>query len=206
MRHIGKWLAKVLGTALSIVLVFVMLPYASRLAAQFMPDMSGVALTTSATLARELRTSARLETTTVDEKGVITSSTSAFLLGVVQSVAIPYDYHASVGIDLSNVQLSVSGNTITFLLPELEVLSDSLTPDFTQATINDTWYTLTDTRRQQLLDDEQAARRAAALSDESSETAWNNTLEVFEQYIAKWISLGNSHLTYRYERISVAQE
>ena len=206
MKHIGKWLAKVLGTALSIVLVFVMLPYASRLAAQLMPDMSGAALTTSATLARELRTSARLETTTVDEKGVITSSTSAFLLGVVQSVAIPYDYHASVGIDLSKVQLSVSGNTITFLLPELEVLSDSLTPDFTQATINDTWYTLTDTRRQQLLDDEQAARRAAVLSDESSETAWNNTLEVFEQYIAKWISLGNSRLTYRYERISAAQE
>ena len=148
MKHIGRWFAKVLGSALCIVLIFVMLPYASRLAAQWMPDLSGAALTQSATLAREIRSSARLETTTVDEQGVLTSTTTAFLIGVVQSVAISYDYHASVGIDLSKVAMDVSGNTITFYLPEPEVLADSLTPDYTNSTINDTWYTLTDERRQ----------------------------------------------------------
>lgn len=69
MKHIGRWFAKVLGSALCVVLIFVMLPYASRLAAQWMPDLSGAALTQSATLAREIRSSARLETTTVDEQG-----------------------------------------------------------------------------------------------------------------------------------------
>ena len=103
MKRFGSWLAKVVGTAVVIVLVFVLAPYASRLAQQWLPDLSGAAITESATLAREMRASARLETMTVDEQGVITSSTSAFLIGVVQSVAITYDYHASVGIDLSKV-------------------------------------------------------------------------------------------------------
>ena len=113
MKRFGRWLAKVVGTAVVMVLVFVLAPYASRLAQQWLPDLSGAAITESATLAREMRASARLETMTVDEQGVITSSISAFLIGVVQSVAITYDYHASVGIDLSKVQVAASGNTIT---------------------------------------------------------------------------------------------
>ena len=203
MKRFGRWLAKVVGTAVVIVLVFVLAPYASRLAQQWLPDLSGAAITESATLAREMRASARLETMTVDEQGVITSSTSAFLIGVVQSVAITYDYHASVGIDLSKVQVAASGNTITFRIPAPEVLSDSLTPDYSKSVINDTWYTLTDVRRQQLLDDEQNARRAAVTADQSSnDAAWANTLNVFENYIAKWISLGNSRLEYKFERLT----
>ncbi len=206
MKHVGRWLAKVLGSALCIVLVFVTLPYASRLAAQWMPDLSGAALTQSATLAREIRSSARLETTTVDEEGVLTSTTTAFLIGVVQSVAISYDYHASVGIDLSKVQLAVSGNTVTFYLPQPEVLADSLTPDYENSVINDTWYALTDVRRQELLDEEQLARRNAVTEDQaSSQAAWENTVSVFEGYIAQWMQLADSRLTFRYEPLSSAQ-
>lgn len=201
MKHVARWFAKVLGSALCIVLVFVMLPYASRLAAQCMPDLSGAALTQSATLAREIRSSARLETTTVDEQGVLTSTTTAFLIGVVQSIAIAYDYHASVGIDLSKVQLQVSGNTITFYLPQPEVLSDSLTPDYTRSTINDTWYTLTDERRQELLENERQARRAAATDDQST-AAWENTVTVFEEYIAQWLRMANSNLEFRFEPLA----
>lgn len=205
MKSIGRWFAKSLGTALSIVLVFVTLPYASQLAARLMPDLSGAALTESATLAREMRASARLETSRVQESGVLTSTTSAFLLGVVQSVAIPYQYEASIGIDLSQVQLEVQGNEIVFHLPPPQVLSDSLTPDFTQAVIQDTWYALTDVRRQELLEKEQQSRRAAALADAgSADMAWAHTAAVFESYIAQWISLGNSRLTYRCEPLPVS--
>ncbi len=202
MKRFGNWLAKVVGTAVVIVLVFVLhlTPPGWR---ESLPDLSGAAITEFATLAREMRASARLETMTVDEQGVITSSTSAFLIGVVQSVAITYDYHASVGIDLSKVQVAASGNTITFRIPAPEVLSDSLTPDYSKSVINDTWYTLTDVRRQQLLDDEQNARRTAVTADQSSsDAAWANTLNVFENYIAKWISLGNSRLEYKFERLT----
>ncbi len=206
MKHIGRWFAKVLGSALCIVLIFVMLPYASRLAAQWMPDLSGAALTQSATLAREIRSSARLETTTVDEQGVLTSTTTAFLIGVVQSVAISYDYHASVGIDLSKVAMDVSGNTITFYLPEPEVLADSLTPDYTNSTINDTWYTLTDERRQALLEEERLTRRAAVTQEQSSaQAAWENTVAVFENYIAQWLQLANSRFVCRYEPLQTKE-
>lgn len=206
MKSIGRWLAKSLGTALSIVLVFVTLPYASQLAAHLMPDLSGAALTESATLAREMRASARLETSRVEESGVLTSTTSAFLLGVVQSVAIPYRYEASIGIDLNQVQLEVQGNEIIFRLPAPQVLHDSLTPDFTQAVIQDTWYALTDVRRQELLEKEQQERRAAALADAgSADMAWAHAAAVFESYIAQWISAGNSRLTYRCEPLPVPE-
>lgn len=205
MRHVGRWFAKVLGSALCIVLVFVMLPYAGRLAAQWMPDLSGAALVQSATLAREIRSSARLETTTVDEEGVLTSTTTAFLIGVVQSVAISYDYHASVGIDLSKVQLDVSDNTITFYLPAPEVLSDSLAPDYTRSTINDTWYTLTDERRQELLEKERLTRRAAVTEEQASaNAAWENTVAVFENYIAQWIQLASNRFECRFEPLDTA--
>lgn len=205
MRHVGRWFAKILGSALCIVLVFVMLPYAGRLAAQWMPDLSGAALVQSATLAREIRSSARLETTTVDEEGVLTSTTTAFLIGVVQSVAISYDYHASVGIDLSKVQLDVNDNTITFYLPAPEVLSDSLTPDYTRSTINDTWYTLTDERRQELLEKERLTRRAAVTEEQASaNAAWENTVAVFENYIAQWIQLASNRFECRFEPLDTA--
>ena len=171
-----------------------------------MPDLSGAALTQSATLAREIRSSARLETTTVDEQGVLTSTTTAFLIGVVQSVAISYDYHASVGIDLSKVAMDVSGNTITFYLPKPEVLADSLTPDYTNSTINDTWYTLTDERRQALLEEERLARRAAVTQEQSSaQAAWENTVAVFENYIAQWLQLANSRFVCRYEPLQTKE-
>ena len=83
------------------------------------------------------------------------------------------------------------------------MLSDSLTPDYSKSVINDAWYTLTDVRRHQLLDDEQNARRTAVTADQSSsDAAWANTLNVFENYIAKWISLGNSRLEYKFERLT----
>ena len=205
MRHVGRWFAKVLGSALCIVLVFVMLPYAGRLAAQWMPDLSGAALVQSATLAREIRSSARLETTTVDEEGVLASTSTAFLIGVVQSVAISYDYHASVGIDLSKVQLDVSDNTITFYLPAPEVLSDSLPPDYTRSPINVTWYTLTDERRQELLEKERLTRRAAVTEEQASaNAAWENTVAVFENYIAQWIQLASNRFECRFEPLDTA--
>ena len=66
----------------------------------------------------------------------------------MQTVKINYDYDASLGIDLSKVTASVTGNTITFSLPPIEVLSDSLTP--TEVQVDQVLFDLKEDRRQAL--------------------------------------------------------
>ena len=197
MKAFLKWLGRVIGTALCLVLVIVMLPYASRWAAQIIPDLTGAAMTTSATLSRKLAQSARLECIQADREGVLESTVDALLIGTVQSVQIAYDYHASIGIDLSKVEVRVEGSRITLALPEMEVISDSLTP--TQIDRKDFWYPLTDERREKLLQDEREACRAAELEAAKTDEGWAYVIAALENTISGWIGAESPRLTIQYE-------
>ena len=197
MKAFLKWLGRVIGTALCLVLVIVMLPYASRWAAQIIPDLTGAAMTTSATLSRKLAQSARLECIQADREGVLESTVDALLIGTVQSVQIAYDYHASIGIDLSKVEVRVEGSRITLALPEMEVISDSLTP--TQIDRKDFWYPLTDERREKLLQDEREACRAAELEAAKTDEGWAFVTAALENTISGWIGAESPRLTIQYE-------
>lgn len=197
MKKFLSWLARVAGTALSLVLVIVMLPYASKWAAKLIPDLSGAAVNTSVTLSQKLSQSARLECVQVDVNGVLDSTTNALFIGTVQSVQIAYTYHASIGIDLTKVQIRTEGNTVVLELPAMEVLSDSLTP--TEIQRSDFWYPLTDERRQQLLNDEQEARREKHLAEvSSSEEGWDYVINALNSTIAAWSDI-DQRVTFRYE-------
>ena len=197
MKAFLKWLGRVIGTALCLVLVIVMLPYASRWAAQIIPDLTGAAMSTSATLSRKLAQSARLECIQADREGVLESTVDALLIGTVQSVQIAYDYHASIGIDLSKVEVRVEGSRITLALPEMEVISDSLTP--TQIDRKDFWYPLTDERREKLLQDEREACRAAELESAKTDEGWAYVTAALENTISGWIGAESPRLTIQYE-------
>lgn len=197
MKRLMKWLGKLIGSALTLTLVIALLPYASRLLSAMLPDLSGAATTLSATLSRHMQESARLETSAVEEEGVMTSTTDALLLGEVQSVDVRYTYRASLGIDLRKAQLQVSGNTVTLLLPDVEVLSDSLTPE--EIVRRDFWYPLTDERLQTLLQQEQERCRAYYLAaNEANEQAWENTISALEHTIGQWIALSSSGVELHY--------
>ncbi len=197
MKRFLAWFARVIGTALSLVLVIVLLPYASKWASKLIPDLSGAAVNTSITLSQKLSESARLECIQVDVNGVLDSTTNVLFLGTVQSVQIAYTYHASIGIDLTKVQIRTEGNTVVLELPEMEVLSDSLTPTTIQR--NDFWYPLTDERRQQLLNAEQEARREKHLAEvSSSEDGWDHVINALSTTIAAWSNI-DQRITFRYD-------
>ena len=205
MKALLRWLGRTLGAALTLVLVIVLLPHASRFASSVLPDLSDTAVTASATLARNLQQSARLETTLAEEEGVLESSTNALFLGQVQQITVHYTYRASLGIDLSKVQVKVAGNTITLLLPEMEVLSDSLTPE--EIRKDDFWYPLTDERLQALLAQEQERCRAYYLEEYShSDQAWADAIAVLESTVSQWITLGNDRFTIEYAPLAQAGE
>ena len=205
MKALLKWLGRTVGSALTLVLVIVLLPHASRLMNSILPDLSGAAVTVSATLARNLQQSARLETAIAEEEGVLESGTEALFLGQVQKVTVRYTYRASLGIDLSKVQVKIAGNTITLLLPEMEVLSDSLTPE--EISKDDFWYPLTEERLQTLLAQEQERCRAYYLEEYShSDQAWADAIAVLESTVSQWIALGNDRFTIEYAPLAQAGE
>lgn len=198
MKKLLRYLARVAATALTIVLTVVLLPYASRWASSILPDLGGAALNTSILLSHQMQESARLETATVEDEGVLNASTSAMFLGTVQNVTIQYVYRASLGIDLRKVEIKVEGSTVTLLLPEIEILSDSLTP--VQTVKDDFWYPLTEERRQKLLQDELDKCRERCLTEyAASDEAWQNTVSALSDTVSAWVSTGG--VTIRYERM-----
>lgn len=151
------------GTALSLVLVIIMLPYATKWIGKLLPDGSRNAITVSAVLSRQMEASSRLETAKIEDEGVISSSVDALFIGQVQNVVIQYRYEASMGIDLKKVKMQILGNVLTLELPPVEVLADSLTPLNVER--NDFWFPLSEERRMKLLEDERLKCRAHYLEE-----------------------------------------
>ena len=151
------------GTALSLVLVIIMLPYATKWIGKLLPDGSRNAITVSAVLSRQMEASSRLETAKIEDEGVISSSVDALFIGQVQNVVIQYRYEASMGIDLKKVKMQILGNVLTLELPPVEVLADSLTPLNVER--NDFWFPLSEERRLKLLEDERLECRAHYLEE-----------------------------------------
>ena len=188
-----RFVLRVLSTALILTLTLVLLPHVTRLAGRLWPDP---ARTTRASevLRHQLTQTARLETLTVDDEGVMTSTVQAALIGEVQRVTIHYDYHASIGIDLEKVRVSAEGGELTVLLPPLEILSDSLTP--TQVDRNDFWYPLTEGRRARLLEAERTSRAEASLAEaRDSASLKEETLGRLQQLITSWLGADTWLLT-----------
>lgn len=187
MKRFLHWLGRVIGTAVTLVLVIVLLPYVSKLASAFLPDLSGAAVNATVLLSHRMESSARLETAVIEDESVLNATTNAMFLGQVQSVNIQYVYRASIGIDLKKVQITLRGQTITLTLPPLEVLSDSITP--IQVEKDDFWYPLTEERRQKLLDEELAQCRQRCLEEYlTSPEAWDSTVSAVESTVSGWLS------------------
>ena len=180
-----RFLLRIVSTALIISLVLVFLPRLTRLVGRLWPDPARTERV-SELLSHELKDSARLETLTVDDRGVLTATVQAALIGEVQRVTMDYDYHASVGVDLTKVRLSAEDGILTLYLPPFEILSDSLTP--THVDRQDFWYPLTEKRRAQLIEEEKASRADAILAEViSSDDVWNRTVGTLSGLIRSWM-------------------
>lgn len=205
MKAFFRWLAKIVGSALTMALIFVMLPHVSRFIAKIMPDESGAAIRASAIIASRLEEGARLETLHVDEDGVLNYDIQAAFLGSVATINISYQYEASFGIDLSQVQMQVDGNSLTFRLPEVKLLQDAITPLDTYR--NDFWYPgFSDNDYVKLLENEREARRAVYLTGDQSAAVQTATQKAFENTISSWLKELNANVSFNYEFMATIEE
>ena len=198
MKRIGKWLAGVFASALSLVLAVVLLPYASKLAAKLMPDDSAAAIRASAVLSQKLEETAMLETMHVSEEGVMQYEIKAAFIGTVASIDAAYTYEASFGIDLKEVKLDLSGDTLTLVLPKPTLILDSLTPTNIQ---RDTalYPYLDDNDVQQALENQRLECRERYLSGDQEEALWNATVASMESTVSKWLEEASLYTSVQYK-------
>lgn len=203
MKRIGKWLLGLISSALTIVLVIVLLPYATKWVARVMPDESAAAIRASVVLSQELSQSAKLETLHVTEAGALNYEVKAAFLGTVASITAEYTYEGSFGIDLRRVTMTRSGTVLTLTLPAPELLLDSLSPS--DITRDSALYPyLDDNDLQRVLAEERQNCRARYLSGDHADSLWDATVAAMEQTVAQWLGdVGN--FTIRYERAEATQ-
>lgn len=198
MKSFFRWLGKVIGSALTIILVIVLFPHISKLVARLMPDESGAAIKASAILAQRLESSARLETLKVQEEGVLNYDIQAALIGSVANINASYVYEASFGIDLSKVLLQPSGDQLVFILPEPELIQDNLTPK--EVYRDDFWFPgFSDSDYEKLMENERVARRDIYLNGEKLEQLKAATIAAFESTIQVWLQDVDAALSFQYE-------
>ena len=203
MKAFFRWLGKIVGSALTVVLVIVFFPYISNWAAKLMPDESGAAIKASAILSSKLENSARLETLCITEEGVLNYDIQAALIGSVANINVSYVYEASFGIDLSKVEMQINDGVLTFFLPAIEVLQDSITSQ--EVYRDDFWYPgFSDADYAQLLETERIARQDHYLSGEKQQQLWDATVTAFEQTISAWLKNVDGNLTFQYQQAEMA--
>lgn len=199
MKGILKWLGRVVGTGIILVLVIVLTPYAAKLADMILPDISGASVKYAAILSQHMEDSARLETLVVTGEGAVNAEVDALFLGTVSSVNATYAYEGSYGIDLSKVQLTVQGNTIIFLLPAPEVLRDHIElGEVYRSGILDRAVRIEDTELQALLEGEYVKWRDQYLTGENAAELRDATIRALEGTIAQWMSQANGRIDYEF--------
>ena len=159
---------------------------------QLLPDVTGRTEREAVVLKQYLKDSKRLETLTVDEEGRIETSTNVVLLGTIGSKKIQYRYTASVGIDLTAVDVTAEGDTIIFTLPDPVILNDSIEPIKIEK--NDFWSHAVDKKTESILEEEKTACRERYLTeDKYRQRIREATHRAFEETIITWMDINREN-------------
>ena len=199
MKTVLNWLGRIVGGGVTLVLVIVLTPWLTTAAQYVLPDISGAHVRSAAILSQQMQQSARLETLQVSGEGAINAEVEALFLGTVSSLNATYAYSGSFGIDLSRVQVEISGSRVTFVLPQPELIIDSISIiDIYRNGSHDRAVRTDDKELQQLLDAEKEKWRDQYLTGEHAPALQEASIAAFETTIAQWMSSTNARLTYDY--------
>lgn len=195
MKAILKWLAGVVGTVIALVATIALLPYGSDLVNAIMPDVTSAAERTAAVLSSKMVEKTRLESIFVTETGTVNHE---FVLYSVSmgNVTFDYEYSASFGIDLSKVQMIVSGGRIVFLLPEPELILDSL--DTSNNSVRAPLVHISNEDFNGLVEQERIRCRERYTSGEKRQELWDASVRAMQNTVEMWLTEVDSRLTFEY--------
>lgn len=193
MKKTGKWAFSVITKVIVIILVILLLPYARDLYRLIAPNVTGEILTQSKIIEQKLESSQRLEVTTVEEEGLIESKTNVIIFGTVGTTTIRYRYTASIGIDLKNVIMTPEDDRIVLLLPEAEVLNDSI--EAIEINKHNLFSKAIEKSVETLLAEQRVKCREEFISEkEHADKIRNDAILAFNETICKWLdNYGERH-------------
>ncbi len=193
MKKTGKWAFSVITKVIVIILVILLLPYARDLYRLIAPNVTGEILTQSKIIEQKLESSQRLEVTTVEEEGLIESKTNVIIFGTVGTTTIRYRYTASIGIDLKNVIMTPEDDRIVLLLPEAEVLNDSI--EAIEINKHNLFSKAIEKSVETLLAEQRVKCREEFISEkEHADKIRNDAILAFDETICKWLdNYGERH-------------
>jgi len=200
MKKTGRWLMSVSARVVAVLLIVMLFPFVSRWARNLFFDIQGEIRTQSIVLTRKLEASQRLETVKVSEEGTLQADTSVILLGTVGTTVIDYRYEASLGIDLKKVELRTEEERIVFLLPELEVLTDSI--EAQKVNKQNFWSRAIEKSTEQLLSEKrESCRRYYLEENEHSAETWADTVKALENTVCQWLEgTGDRHYAFDFQK------
>lgn len=189
MKGIVKWLAGIVGSALTLVLVIVLLPHAPGLLDRLLPGRSGVTVETAQVISERLKESARLETLRVVTDGVVTARVDAAFIGTVSSVDASYQYTGCYGIDLQKVEVRIQENRLVFTLPVPELLIDDIVVvEVSRDGFLDSAVRISDAELQELLDAEKLKYRDQYLTGDRMQELRTACVRAMEDTVYLWLS------------------
>lgn len=157
------------------------------LAVRFGPDLyarlfgSGNTVWISERFSEELKEKNELVVYEATITGQETASQTAWLVGTVQEVIVPYSYSISFVVDLSESSVNVNGNTIEVLLPSPKANYSKLTVDEGKMKKYDWLYPLTPERYATIKEEiEQKLFEECSVKPEYLDAAWTATVKNIE--------------------------
>ena len=163
MKLIGKWLLRIVSSAAIMALMVALLPYATNLLGLLFPNPDPIYATTL--LKREMAKVGKLTCMEYKDTGIAAATTEALFLGDVQKVSVPYEYVIALGVDLEQVKISATEDSVVLTIPPTQMLYDSFNVTG-EAQIEDFWLPLSQSRYQKILDDRAAACQKDILTNE----------------------------------------
>ena len=195
-RHVIRFFPKA-----TIILAFIiLLPYSRLLFSRLFPDLKGEIRTQSVILRQKLLSSNRLEVTRIEEEGVMVADTSVIILGTVGKTTIRYRYSASIGIDLSEVDMVIQDDSIVFLLPEPVIMNDGI--DALEINKKNMFSYAIDKKTETLLQEQKEKCRETYMADpEQRERILADVKTAFEKTICEWLDdYGERHYRFLFEQ------
>lgn len=198
MKRLFKWLARVVGLALALMLAFSLWPYFRSAVTSLIGKMDYSQA--AQTLTHEMREVGKLTAVEYKDTGVMDAKTDALLLGTIQKVTVPYQYEISLGIDLSLVQIESVQDGLNVYLPDVELISDKLTVTG-DAQIEDFWHLMTENRYQAMLDSQALSLREGYINNKDTmDRAYDSAQKALEKFFSGWIK--DSGIRYSFRRLS----
>ena len=184
MKRFGKWLLRVLATALGIALAVFIVRYGWEWVNGSI--LGGKYRRATEIISHEMLKGGEMTSLKYSDQAVMESSTRALLIGDVQKVTVPYAYEIGLGIRLDQVTVEAKEDGVAVTVPKARMVYDSFQVTG-EPKVSDFLYPLSESRYQEMLNEQEKECREKYLSNEEYlDAAWDEACALIRAQAEQW--------------------